>query len=95
MPTSASVASVKVEYVKSRKEVRVGWMLAEDTRVIGVTVFRSSDKVNFRPMTGLLKDTGFTDKEIEKGRTYYYQVRAYSNTGAVAQSDIQQTTITE
>jgi fibronectin type 3 domain-containing protein len=88
-------SGVKVEYVKARKEVRINWTLRVGPPLVGAVVFRSQDKTNFRPVTGVLKESGFTDKDVKKGTTYYYQVKAYSNTGTVSQSDVQQTTIEE
>jgi fibronectin type 3 domain-containing protein len=90
-----SPQKVQLEYVKSRKEVKLSWSLPSSSQITGAVVFRSQDKINFRPVTGLLKENSFTDKEIKKGTTYYYQVKSYTNTGVVEPSDIFQTTVTE
>lgn len=86
---------VALEYVKAKKEIRLSWTLPSVSKIVGAVVFRSQDKINFRPVTGVLKENNFTDREIKKGNTYYYQVRSYTNTGVVEPSEIFQTTVTE
>lgn len=86
---------IQVEYIKAKKEISLSWTLPATAQIVGAVVFRSQDKINFRPVTGLLKENSFTDKEIKKGTTYYYQVKSYTDTGVVEPSDIFQTTVTE
>jgi uncharacterized protein len=90
-----SPANARVEYVKARKEVRVSWSLPAERGLLGAVIFKSKDKTNFRPLTGLMKETTYNDKEVQTGTTYYYQVRSYSSTGTVATSPTLETIVKE
>jgi uncharacterized protein len=84
---------VRAEYVKNKKEVKMTWKLPDQKMISGSVLFKSSDNENFRPVTGLSRETTFTDKEIKKGATYYYQVRSYTTTGSVNPSETVKATI--
>jgi hypothetical protein len=90
-----SPGNTRVEYIRSRKEVRISWTLPAQQGLLGAVIFKSKDKVNFRPLTGLMKETTYSDKAVKPGDTYYYQIRSYASTGSVATSETLETIVKE
>lgn len=88
-------SDVRAEYAKSGKQVKISWRLPGDRELVGAVIYKSIDGENFRPVTGVIKTTDFADKEVKPGRTYYYQVRSYTSSGAVGKSETLVATIKE
>ena len=70
-------------------------VLPAERGLVGAVIFKSKDKTNFRPLTGLMKETIYNDKDVKAGTTYYYQIRSYSSTGTVATSATLETIVKE
>lgn len=78
---------VKMKYRKGKQVVIITWLQQEGP--MGYTVFRkAADQPNWRPVTGQLTESVFTDKTIQRKVTYEYQLRAYAPTGEVVRSEI-------
>jgi len=93
--TASLISNAKAEYLESRNEVVVSWDVERSSDFKGIVIYRRKGEDGFSPLTGLMQDSKYTDKQIRKGSTYYYEVRSYTESGVVAKSDLLQASITE
>lgn len=76
---------IEAKYHKRKKAVMLEW--SQPRKPSGYMVLRrSQDEPAWKPVTGMIADAGFEDKTVSEKTEYYYQVRAYSNSGEVVAS---------
>jgi fibronectin type 3 domain-containing protein len=88
LPTSLSL-----KYQKKDKTIRLSWDQTFTEDNLGVVVYKGSSKSKLRPVSGQLKATGYEDKRVEEGTTYYYQLRTYAANGLNKKSEIKEITL--
>jgi fibronectin type 3 domain-containing protein len=68
------------DYTKREKGVVLRWVTTQKPE--GYTVFRKArEEGGWKPLTGLIENTDFIDRSVDKKGKYEYQVRAYSSSG--------------
>jgi uncharacterized protein len=85
----------KAVYSKHKKAVTISWNIKKEEQLKGFVLYRRTEAEPFVPLTGLLPETSYVDKDLQPGKTYSYEIRAYHQSGSVAKSSIIQTAITE
>ncbi len=86
---NVSVSRFEARYDKKKQLVTLKWKISEDTDVKGVVLYKQSNKENtFSPLTGLMEETAYKDKDVSTGGDYVYQLRAYNKKGDVFKSEI-------
>ncbi|WP_421875091.1 fibronectin type III domain-containing protein [Marinoscillum sp.] len=84
---------LKIKSKRRNKTNKLEWDPLESNMVKGYIVFRGPSERVVKPLTGVLREKfTFTDK-VERDQDYFYQVRAYTQTGQVIASDIIETRI--
>jgi len=80
---------------KKRKElVEIKWNVKSEQVIKGYIIYRkTSDENIFKPVTGLLKETEYEDKEIKSGNEYQYQIRVFSEDNDMIKSAIKKVKI--
>jgi hypothetical protein len=86
-----SIDNVKLNYNKKKNQVNVAW--SSDTDYKGYIIYRGTSNQHLLPVTGLMSEDRFTDKDLEIGKTYWYQVRAYGAKGDMSLSETLNQTI--
>ncbi|HEY8401060.1 MAG TPA: hypothetical protein VIK89_07360, partial [Cytophagaceae bacterium] len=82
------VKNVKAKFRKLRKLLVLSWSVKSESKIKGCIVYRKEgDAPILMPVTGLLKENKFTDKEIKKGNKYIYQIRVYTSNGRIEKSE--------
>jgi fibronectin type 3 domain-containing protein len=77
---------LEIKHKKGKPEATLTWTIAANPNIKGCMVYRKEAKGDYRPVSGLLTESQYTDKGLKKGSTYYYQVRAFDQVGNFAQS---------
>ncbi len=86
--------NISLRYRKRGNQVQLKWEIRSNKSVKGFIVYRkSSEAENFKPLSGLIPDNEFSDKAIESGGNYYYQIRAFDDNNTIVKSAIQKITI--
>ncbi|TRX62711.1 hypothetical protein FNH22_01035 [Fulvivirga sp. M361] len=80
------VNRVKLNYNKRRKQLTIEWN--GDGSHKGYVVYRGNSDQHLLPVTGMIQESSFVDKNLEDGRTYWYQVRAFDGKGGISRSEI-------
>lgn len=70
---------------KSTSSVELKW---SDAKATGYYIYRATSKTGTYKKVATVTTTSYTDKGLTKGKTYYYKIKAYTNTasGAVSSS---------
>ncbi|MFO7842817.1 MAG: hypothetical protein R6V16_03325 [Bacteroidales bacterium] len=70
---------VSLKYKKKKKLVQLSWDVKTDNDIKGYIIYRKTEQQdNFKPISGLLPKTGFTDKDVKTGKKYIYQIKAFT-----------------
>lgn len=85
--TALAPTNLKGAYDKNKNLVQISYQASTQAEVLGFTIYRRTESEDFTPVSGLLKENTFADKNIKKGETYYYEVRAYHQSGSVVKSE--------
>ncbi len=86
--------NLKGSYDKNKSQVLISYQESKQSNILGFTIYRRTESEDFTPVSGLLNENTFADKNIKKGETYYYEVRAYHQSGSVAKTQAIKLTIT-
>ncbi|MBL6446566.1 hypothetical protein JMN32_09610 [Fulvivirga sp. 29W222] len=84
---SGKFKEVKLKYNKRKKQLDIIWEY-EGKECKGFIIYKGEAENTLRPVTGLLKDMQYRDKDLSEGHTYKYEVRCYQNDGEVIKSGI-------
>jgi hypothetical protein len=88
----AGPIELKIRHSKRRKQNQLTWKY--DVRAValmGYVVYRGEDEKRLTPISGLIKDKTFVDKNMTKDtKLQFYQVRAYQGEKVVYSSVIKQ-----
>ena len=77
---------LKSKKKKKKKRTNLTWELtSEPSGFLGFVVYRGISEKALKPLTGLLQDKSFTDKNTS-GNQYYYQIRGFLDDGQVVKS---------
>lgn len=79
--------NLKGSYDKNKSQVLISYQESKQGNMLGFTIYRRTESEDFAPVSGLLNENTFADKNIKKGETYYYEVRAYHQSGSVAKTE--------
>lgn len=86
-PVYGKVPSDLVANVISLNEVKLSWK-DNSTTETGFEISRSTDGVNFGPLTTVSQNvTTYTDNTVAAGTTYYYKVRGVETGGPIVYSN--------
>ncbi len=81
-------------YRKRKETILLKWDVRHESPVKGFVVYRrTTDVTHFKPVTGLVKETEYEDKDITEDIEYEYQIRAFSNTNQQKKSNTQKITL--
>ena len=70
--------AVKYIDVKNKKSFNlIKWELDIQEEYLGLIVYRKKENEIYKPITALMRENKFKDKDILPETTYYYQVRIY------------------
>jgi hypothetical protein len=84
----AGLRSTRATFNKARESAVLSWKTDEASDLLGFVLFRrAADDGPWLPLTGLFSGDEYTDKDIRKGTTYYYEIRAYFRSGSVSHSE--------
>ncbi|WP_258100480.1 fibronectin type III domain-containing protein [Marinoscillum pacificum] len=83
--------TLKIKTKKRAKTNRLEWNLIDDNSIKGYMVFRGPSKRVVKPLTNVLDEKFSYNDRVEKGKEYFYQVRAYTTSGQVIYSEILET----
>jgi hypothetical protein len=73
-------------FIKKSNRVHLSWQV-EQEGLLGSVIYRKvKDENTMLPLTGMLTTQEYTDEAIEKAKTYIYEIRVYSSSGAVQRS---------
>ncbi len=70
--------TVRVDYQSSENRIRIAWNDKKLDNIKGFILFKAEDDGPFVPITSLIEDEIFFDTDIEKQKTYHYEVRYYT-----------------
>ena len=74
--------NIKVKYISRGSKNQFSWKMPENTSgYVGAMIYRKEDTTNYKACSGLLTDNNFTDKNIQKDKIYYYELRTFTETG--------------
>lgn len=83
------ITSAKASYKKKTKDVQISWKSEEDNDFLGYVIYRKEGQESpLRPLTGMLRLNDHTDNQVKGGFNYFYEIRAYSKSGAISKSEI-------
>jgi len=86
--------NISLHYRKKRKLLQLKWEILTNKPVKGFIVYgKSSEAENFKPLSGLINENEFSDKAVESGGEYFYQIRAFDESNTIIKSAIQKITI--
>ena len=71
------------------------WQAEQEDKLLGYVVYKRTEGSAAKPLTGMLKTPEFTDKDVQPGEVYYYEVRSYSVSGVKGQSGERSVTVEE
>ncbi|MEM6297077.1 MAG: hypothetical protein AAF740_00135 [Bacteroidota bacterium] len=83
---AATPSNVQLQFLEEEKSVSVRFEVESKLTTKGYTVLRSENGRSFSPISGLTQETTILDKDVKEGKTYYYQVRVYDESGKIARS---------
>ena len=79
---------LKLKHNRRRQHNLITWNYSTHAGLLGFVIYRGIDRGQMKPLTGVLEDQHFTDKDVTDTVGYYYQVRSYDQNGSVDQSEI-------
>ncbi|MBL7932698.1 MAG: hypothetical protein JNL60_12390 [Bacteroidia bacterium] len=78
----------EAKYDKRNQQISLKWMLDEESELKGIILYKRNSNDNyFFPLTGVLQDNVYKDKDVSSGNNYIYQLRVYNKRGDVFKSD--------
>jgi fibronectin type 3 domain-containing protein len=85
---------IKFKYKEDKNELQITWKQEQSDDLLGCVIYRKEkESEELLPLTGKVKGNEYTDKDIKKGKTYYYEIRAYDKMGNIVKSEIKKVTI--
>jgi len=82
-----ALIDLKTKVNKKKALVKMTWKNPSLNQFVGVVVYRGTNAGNLKPITGTLKEAGYTDHGLVKGEKYIYQLRSYDNLGHKFESE--------
>jgi fibronectin type 3 domain-containing protein len=79
--------SFNASYSRRQKNVSLKWKLDGNAAVKGAIVYRSDGEQTFVPVTGLLKSSDCSDKNLAEGQTCTYRLHVFLDSGEVFKSE--------
>lgn len=81
------IKSCEAKYRRKRKQVILKWRVTNEENVKGVVVYKKQrSDLNFSPITGLINEMTYCDRDVVPSHRYEYQLRVYNNQGDVVRS---------
>ncbi|PBQ32314.1 hypothetical protein CNR22_11215 [Sphingobacteriaceae bacterium] len=82
------ISDFKVNYSVRQKQVIIKWKLRNEAHVKGSVIYKlKTGETGMSAVTGLLDEMSHSDKDIELGKNYTYQLRVYNRNGDVFKSE--------
>lgn len=82
-----ALLNLKTKVNKKKATLKMTWKNPVLEQFVGVVVYRGTSSENLKPITGTLKEAGYSDSSLMKGEKYIYQLRSYDNLGHKFESD--------
>ena len=74
-------------YRKNRKTVSLTWKIKNEDDALGYTIFRGENTSDvLLPVSGLIRDKSFADKDLPESESVIYQLRVYLRNGDIIKS---------
>lgn len=95
LPFMASVTTMKfkilaqdiqIKHGKGKPEATISWSVPKNNEMIGCMVYRKQGKDAFLPISGLVNQFEIKDTGLQKGETYYYEIRVFDKVGNYSKS---------
>ena len=87
--TELNQPELNLQYKKRNKAITLNWTAEQTEQLKGYIIFRKENYNNYKPVSTLLKKTEYIDKKIKSGTNYQYKVKAFYQTGAKAESNVE------
>jgi fibronectin type 3 domain-containing protein len=85
---------IKFKYKEDKNELQITWKQEQSEELLGCVIYRKEKEAdNLLPLSEKVKGNEYTDRSIQKGKTYYYEIRAYDKMGNIIRSETKKVTI--
>ena len=79
--------NLKIKYKEKKVNIQFEvTQLSDDHK--GYVIYRKTGTDTFKPLTGLIQESKYADKDVKADMVYYYEIRAYNKQGVSAKSKI-------
>lgn len=86
-----SIKGLKVKNDHNKRAV-LDWEIPEQEELLGVVVYRGESAASMKPVTGRLAESQYIDGQLQKDKTYLYQIKAFDSKGHSVKSEVKQIT---
>ena len=80
-------SNFKASPYKNKKQVNLAWKIKRIDNIKGYIIYRKEQgKTPLKPLTGLISQVEYVDKDIKNNESYSYQIRAFTKNNLIIKS---------